>query len=110
MAITGGFGTTMDLERGTARQWVMGRDGVKRWADTNELVEAVRGSNIKRNWFHDAGAYARCSYCGRYSDNPKSLEKEEWPCECGKLHGWSGSFVPPTAESQWSEVTPNALS
>lgn len=39
MAITGGFGTTMDLERGTIRQWVMGRDGVKRWADTNEPVE-----------------------------------------------------------------------
>jgi hypothetical protein len=39
MAITGGFGTTMDLERGTSRQWVMGRDGVKRWADTNEPVE-----------------------------------------------------------------------
>lgn len=27
---------TMDLERGTMRQWAMGRDGVKRWADTNE--------------------------------------------------------------------------
>jgi hypothetical protein len=37
--ITGGFGMTMDLERGTARQWVMGRDGIKRWADTNEPVE-----------------------------------------------------------------------
>ena len=40
MTITGGFGTTMDLERGTSRQWVMGRDGVKRWADTNDPVEA----------------------------------------------------------------------
>lgn len=29
---------TMDLESGTMRQWVMGRDGVKRWADTNEPV------------------------------------------------------------------------
>lgn len=38
MGITGGFGTTMDLERGTMRQWVIGRDGVKRWADTNEPV------------------------------------------------------------------------
>lgn len=36
--ITGGFGMTMDMERGTMRQWVMGRDGVKRWADTNEPV------------------------------------------------------------------------
>lgn len=38
MGITGGFGTTMDLERGTSRQWVIGRDGVKRWADTGEPV------------------------------------------------------------------------
>jgi hypothetical protein len=36
--ITGGFGMTMDLERGTTRQWVMGRDGIKRWNDTNEPV------------------------------------------------------------------------
>ncbi len=28
----------MDLERGTSRQWVIGRDGVKRWADTGEPV------------------------------------------------------------------------
>lgn len=39
MGITGGFGTTMDLERGTSRQWVMCRDGVKRWADNGELVQ-----------------------------------------------------------------------
>ena len=39
MAITGGFGVTMDLERGTSRQWVMGRDGVKRWADDGAPVD-----------------------------------------------------------------------
>lgn len=39
MGITGGFGTMVDLERGTSRQWVMGRDGVKRWADSGEPVE-----------------------------------------------------------------------
>lgn len=37
--ITGGFGMKMDLERGTMRQWVIGRDGVKRWADNNEPCE-----------------------------------------------------------------------
>ena len=37
--ITGGFGMTMDLERGTVRQWAMGRDGVKRWADSGEPVD-----------------------------------------------------------------------
>lgn len=72
-----------------------------------EPVASVRGSHIKRTMRHDAGAYARCSYCGRYSDKIEALNKDEWPCECGKLHGWSGSFIPPTAESQWSEVTPN---
>jgi hypothetical protein len=39
MGITGGFGTTIDLERGTSRKWVIGRDGVKRWADNGEQVE-----------------------------------------------------------------------
>lgn len=29
----------MDLERGTSRQWVMGRDGIKRWADSGEPVQ-----------------------------------------------------------------------
>ena len=46
MGITGGFGTTIDLKRGTSRQWVMGRDGVKRWADsgqplTQELLNSM---------------------------------------------------------------------
>ena len=33
---------TMDLERGTMRQWVIGRDGVKRWADSGEPTEPLR--------------------------------------------------------------------
>ena len=37
--ITGGFGMTMDFERGTMRQWAMGRDGVKRWADNGDPVQ-----------------------------------------------------------------------
>lgn len=40
--ITGGFGFTFDVERGTLRRWYMGRDGVKRWADTGEPIEAQR--------------------------------------------------------------------
>lgn len=38
MSILRGFGVTMDLERGTMRSWVVGSDGVKRWADTNQPV------------------------------------------------------------------------
>lgn len=42
MGITGGFGTTIDLESGTSRQWVMGRDGVKRWVDNGHAVEGCK--------------------------------------------------------------------
>lgn len=39
--ITGGFGITIDLATGLSRRWVMGRDGVKRWADTSEPVDPI---------------------------------------------------------------------
>lgn len=71
-----------------------------------ELFPSIRGADIPATMRHDAGAYARCDYCGRYSDNPKSLSSDAWPCDCGKLHGWSGSFKKPTAESQWSAAAP----
>lgn len=73
-----------------------------------KAVAPMRGSHIKRTDFHGAGAYARCSYCGRYSDNPNSLNKDNLRCDCGKLRGWSGSFKPPTAESVWSGAAPVA--
>lgn len=66
------------------------------------LRPSARGSDIKATRTHDAGAYARCSYCGRYSDDYRALTKDEWPCDCGNLHGWSGSFVKPTAASKWN--------
>lgn len=69
-----------------------------------EAAIRVRGASIKESYQHGAGAFARCSYCGRYSDNPKSLSRESFPCDCGKLYGWSGSFVKPTVESLWSEA------
>ena len=62
----------------------------------------LRGSHIKANLYHGAGAYARCSYCQRYSDDPATLGDRPPACDCGEKHGWSGSFVPPTAESKWS--------
>lgn len=77
--------------------------------DFFEVPSAIRGANIPRTGNHDAGAIARCSYCGRYSDNPKALQydpRSESPkdlrCDCGKTHGWCGSFKRPTAESVWS--------
>lgn len=63
-----------------------------------------RGSHINATNAHDWGAYARCSYCGRYSDNPDSLRRDAFPCDCGKTHGWSGSFKRPNADSIWSDA------
>jgi len=42
MEITLGFGMTIDTERGTLRQWAVGRDGVKRWADTGDACDGCR--------------------------------------------------------------------
>jgi hypothetical protein len=52
---------------------------------------------------HDAGAYARCSFCGRYTIHLQALEKRRVPlCECGRKGGWSGSFKRPAEDAQWS--------
>ena len=68
-----------------------------------------RGSHITKTGHHDAGAVARCSYCRRYSDNNKALQYDPYhespkdlKCDCGKTHGWCGSFERPTSESIWS--------
>jgi hypothetical protein len=70
----------------------------------------LRGSHIEATGHHDVGAYAKCSYCGRYSDNPRALQYDprgpeletDVRCDCGKTRGWCGSFSPPTADSLWS--------
>jgi len=56
---------------------------------------------IKGNLYHDAGAYGQCSYCSRYSDNPKVLG-HRLECDCGRIKGWSGSFKKPDENSTWS--------
>ena len=61
---------------------------------------------VKATPFHDAGAYGRCSYCGRYSNDPNTLSKDGFPCDCGKTRGWCGSFKSPTSESKWSKALP----
>jgi hypothetical protein len=64
----------------------------------------ARGAHIERNQFHDAGAYAQCSYCRRYSDNVDSILRMDFPCDCGEEGGWSGSFRRPDEDSRWSEA------
>lgn len=51
---------------------------------------------------HDAGAYARCSYCGRYTVNPMALGNYGLRCDCGRTEGWSGSFERPGDGATWS--------
>lgn len=80
---------------------------VVRWkikgAVTQEEVEMLRGLEIPKTLMHDAGAIARCSYCGRYTDDKSALADVEPPkCDCGRRAGWCGSFEPPTEASQWS--------
>ena len=59
--------------------------------------------------FHDEGAIARCSYCGRYSLDPATLSehhRKQPVCECGKQHGWCGSFEKPGSDARWSGNAP----
>lgn len=79
MGITGGFGTTIDLERGTARTWVIGRDGVKRWADTDEPVptgmQMLRITQCRDPlmWYAELVGEL-VPYCGKWREAYKSLE------------------------------------
>lgn len=36
--ITTGFGVTLCTATGVSRKWVMGKDGIKRWADNNKPI------------------------------------------------------------------------
>ncbi|WP_244124943.1 hypothetical protein [Burkholderia gladioli] len=58
---------------------------------------------------HDEGAIARCSYCGRYSIDPKTLGDRQPKCECGEKYGWSGSFERPGPNAKWSDAAPASM-
>ena len=51
-----------------------------------------------------AGAYVRCSCCGRYLMDPRPHGFYSLVCECGHSDGWSGSFVPPGPDATWSKA------
>ena len=68
------FKTTIDLERGISRQWVIGRDGVKRWADSGQSLTQELLNSIMRNPGETrataAPALPKCPQCGaRYCGN-----------------------------------------
>jgi len=67
----------------------------------------MRGEHIKATMLHDEGAYAQCSYCKRYSDDPDVLRGNiVIACDCGNILGWSGSFKKPDATACWSGWKP----
>lgn len=75
-------------------------------AATQPAGEVPNG--IKATHRHDAGAMARCSYCRRYSLDPNTLGEDRYQpiCECGKQHGWCGSFTRPGPDAKWSGAAP----
>ena len=46
MSISGGFGFIFDIKRAVFRRWVIGQDGVKRWADSGEPVENIQSDEM----------------------------------------------------------------
>lgn len=54
MAITGGFGTLIDLVTGRPRRWYMRTDGIRRWVSNDQPCDSSRETD---SW--------RCTTCGR---------------------------------------------
>jgi len=54
MAITGGFGTLIDLVTGRPRRWYMRADGIRRWVSNDQPCTTSNESDL---W--------RCTECGR---------------------------------------------
>jgi hypothetical protein len=68
-------------------------------------------NGIKATMFHDEGAIAQCGYCKRYTLDRRALGDRPLTCDCGKAHGWSGSFQKPTSDALWfgdKPATPTA--
>lgn len=82
-------------------------------AESGRVTTLQRGADIPATGRHDAGAIARCSKCGRYTDNPSALDydprvksQQDVRCDCGETHYWCGSFKRPTTDSVWCGTEP----
>ncbi|MBD8531515.1 MULTISPECIES: hypothetical protein [unclassified Massilia] len=73
---------------------------------TKPAAPALPLNSIPATMRHDEGAIACCAYCGRYSLDPATLSSRQPLCECGKQHGWSGSFKKPGPDARWSGKGP----
>lgn len=91
--------------RGFLRGLVMGKPVTKDTIDVLVKLERGLGATLESTMRHDHGAYAKCSYCGRYTADPRSLDegtRADARCDCGEVAGWSGSFEAPGPDAQWS--------
>lgn len=93
----------------------MAAEGIKYWNDRYEGLlasvkraapQAATMNGIPATLRHDEGAIARCSYCGRYSIDPKTLSDRQPACDCGERYGWSGSFEKPGRDAKWNGEAP----
>jgi len=70
--------------------------------DLGERLDRAMSLLIEANSYHDAGAYARCSKCGRYTTSVfANSDRYEHPCDCGETDYWTGSFERPGPDAQW---------
>jgi hypothetical protein len=76
-------------------------EDAKAWDADAPGVATVVQPSIPATWQHDAGAYAQCSFCLRYTRNPKALSHACLLCDCGSAEGWSGSFKKPGPDARW---------
>lgn len=87
--------------RGAARAKVGGMEAVR---PVLTSIERAIGSLLPATLAHDRGAYARCSGCGRYSADRVTIAGGNLlqPCDCGRADHWTGSFVTPGPDAEWS--------
>ena len=83
MGITGGFGIMLDIELGESRRWVMGSDGVKRWADSGLPCEPPCCNECiywspEETW--DGDGYFWKYYCNLAEHGGKAIEINEGQC------------------------------
>ncbi len=102
-------GEAPDLDALHREGKALGREMAERMAPMLSPTPAGPGEALlgpKASLRHDAGAYARCSFCKRYSMDPRTLDRRAPKCECGSADGWSGSFVAPGPDAKWSGPPP----
>ncbi|WP_185731569.1 hypothetical protein [Burkholderia glumae] len=108
-ALTFALGASVMIEGGEKY-----REALKRMLDRERAAVSPATAHTPLNgiaatMFHGEGAIARCSYCGRYSLDRKTLGDRPPKCECGEKHGWSGSFEKPGPDAKWSGAAPSGM-